>query len=271
MRTLTKFFIVLAAIIFMMIPTIHAQDRPVFLTVTTIHWNMDLEDFSMEDWKAIEKEYFDKVTMKNEYIVHANILMHYFTGDNSELKVVFGYRSWDDIEKAQERNDELEVAAWPDEAKRKEFLKKRNHYYSSKHSDEIYATLPGALFLKEKPTEPMVYYVRVEHLAYPEGGSNDEMNKLRKEFIDNVFAKNNYIKGYYPSRHAWGSDGRDYVEAFVVSSLADLESALKENQALIEDHWKDEKAKKEYFDAADKYFTGWHGDFIFRHVPELMK
>ncbi len=44
-------------------------EQPGFLTVTTVHWNMDNKDFSMDKWKAIEKEYFDKVTSKNEYIV----------------------------------------------------------------------------------------------------------------------------------------------------------------------------------------------------------
>ena len=137
-----------------------AQERPAYLTVTTAHWNMDMTDFSMDDWKAVEKEYFDKVTMKNEYIMYSSVLMHYFTADNSEILFVFGYRSWDDIQKAQDRGTELEKLAWPDEAQRKAFLKKENGYYSHKHSDEIYSTLEGAKVMAEKPTEELVYYVR---------------------------------------------------------------------------------------------------------------
>ena len=248
-----------------------AQERPTFLTVTTVHWNMEYENFSMDEWKAVEKEYFDKVTSKNEFIVSSLVLMHYFTADNSEIKFVTGYSSWENIEKAQERSNELANQAWPDEKARDAFFKKQSAYYSDMHSDEIYSTLDGAKVLTEKPTEPMVYYVRVSHRAFPEDGTPEEIQALRKEYKENVIDRNSYLKAYYPSRHAWGSDGRDFIEAFVVSSLGDLELSMKENQKLIKDHWPDEAKADAFFDKLGKYDTGWHGDFIYRHVPELSK
>lgn len=251
--------------------SLFAQERPAYLTVTTIHWNMDHEGFSMDEWKAVEKEYFDKVTMKNEYIVSATVLMHYYTADNSELKVVTGYSSWENIQKAQQRSSELEAAAWPDEAARKAFMKKQSAYYSTMHSDEIYTTVGQAKMLAEKPTKPMIYYVRVSHLAFPEDGTTEEIQALRKEYKENIIDKNNLVKGYYPSRHAWGSDGRDFIEAFVFESLADLEKSAEENQKLVKAYWPDETNRDAFFDKTEKYFTGWHADYIYRHVPELSK
>lgn len=248
-----------------------AQERPVYLTLTTVHWNYDLEDSDMDEWLKVQKEYFEKVTMKNEYIVSYVVLMHYFTGDNSEVKLVTGYKSWEDIEKAQARNIELAKEAWPDNSKREAFMKKQDSYYTGMHSDEIYATLEGAKHLAEKPSEPMVYYVRISHTIEKEGGSPEDFKALRKEYFDNVLAKNSYLKGYYPSEHAWGSHGQDFVEAFVVESLADVANALAENEKLAAAHWGDEKKAADFEKKLDGYFTGWHGDFIYRHVPELRK
>jgi hypothetical protein len=117
----------------------------------------------------------------------------------------------------------------------------------------------------------MIYYVRVSHLAFPEDGTTEEAQALRKEYADNVINKNNLVKAYYPSRHAWGSDGRDFVEAFVFESLADLEKSMEENQKLVKSHWPDQAQQDAFFDKMDKYYTGWHGDYIYRHVPELSK
>jgi hypothetical protein len=198
-------------------------------------------------------------------------MMHYFTADNSEIKFVTGYSSWENIEKAQERSNELAKQAWPDEKARNEFFKKQSAYYSDMHSDEIYSTLDGAKMLTEKPTKTMVYYVRVSHRAFPQDGTIEEVMALRKEYKENVIDKNKYIQGYYPSSHAWGSDGRDFVEAFVVESLGDLQLSMEENQKLVKDHWPDEAKADAFFEKLEKYETGWHGDFIYRHVPELTK
>jgi hypothetical protein len=250
--------------------SIYAQERPKYLTVTTVHGNLD-KDYTEDEWKAVEKTYFDKVIMKNEYIVSSMVLVHYFTADNSEMKLVTGYSSWENIEKAGARTLELEKEAWPNEKDRDAFMKKQAGFYTSMHSDEIYSTLEGAKMLAEKPTKPMVYYVRVSHTARPDGGSNEEISALAKEFHENVTYKNKYVKGFFPSRHAWGSDSRDLVEAFAVESLGDIASALEENGNLIKAHWPDEAKRKAFFEKMNSYMNGEHGDYIFRSVPELTK
>lgn len=250
---------------------VQAQDDTRILVVMTAHWNSHMEDFSMDKWLAVEKEYFDNVINKNEFIESSNVLMHYFTEDNSEIKFINVYSSWENIEKGAKRNGELAEAAWPDEDARNAFFKKQGDYYSSMHSDEIYSSVKGAKFMKEKATEPMVYYVRKSHLAFPEDGKTDEIAAMMDEYNTNVIAKNDIIKAYYPNRHYYGSDSRDFVEAFVVESLADVENALDKNGELTKEHWPDDEKRKEFFTKMGKYFTGWHADYLYTHVPELSK
>ena len=241
------------------------------LSVTTIHWNLDKTDGSMEEWNAIEKEYHEKVTMKNDLILHSNFLNHYFTADNSEAKAITLFGSLEDIDKAGDRTAELIKEGWPVEAERDAFFKVRNSYFTSMHSDEVYNTLPGGVFMEETPEDPMVYYVRKSHLAFPEDGSNDAIKAMNEEYLENVIYKNEYIKGYYPSRHYYGSDSRDFIEVFVVNSLADIEASFDKTTELTNAHWPDEEARKAFFKEYDKYFSGWHADYIYRNVPGLAK
>ena len=67
-------------ILVLLLPTsIFSQNQEqVFVKVKTMHWNMNLADFSMQDWKALELDYFNKITMKNEHILSATVLQHHF-------------------------------------------------------------------------------------------------------------------------------------------------------------------------------------------------
>ena len=40
-----------------------------YLTVTTAHRNFAAENAKAEEWLALEKEYFEKIINKNEFIV----------------------------------------------------------------------------------------------------------------------------------------------------------------------------------------------------------
>jgi hypothetical protein len=244
------------------------QNGPQFLVVTRVHFNPNTE-FTFDQWKAHEKEYFDKVTQKNDLIVGANVLVHFYTNDNSEVLFSATYRTWEDIEKAGVKNAELEKAAWPDEAQRKAFLDKSTSFYTSEHSDEIRTILPNT-----KPfigTTEHIYYIRTSRRTFPADAKAGEFAELMNEYNQNVTMKNTLLKGYYPSRHRWGADGRDYIEAFVYSSLSDMEKAAEEGEKLVKAHWPDEAKRKEFFAKMDKYFEVWHGDALYRHVPELRK
>ncbi len=250
---------------------LQAQDDQVYVTVATVHFNMDNENGSVEEWLALEKEYHEKVTMKNDLILNTSFLTHFFSEDNSEAKVVRTFRNWADIDAAGDMDNKLSEEAWPDSIARRAFFSKMDAYYQPKHSDEIYHTLAGAKNMAEASTESMVYYVRVTQYVQPEDGTVAEVSSLMKEFNTAVIQANPFVKAYYPYRHGWGADSRDVVEVFVFSSLGDIEQSFEKNTELINAKWPDEKKRDAFFDKMDKYFTPYHADYIYRSVPELSK
>jgi len=274
MKTNKRLLLVIICALLLLNANVFAQEevkRPEYITVTTMHWNMDRENFDMDEWKIVEKEFLDKVTMKNEHIMSSSFYLHNLTADNTELLYVQTYKSWDAIDKASERNSELIKEAWADETARKAANKKRMGYYADTHSDEIYATMSGAKLVVGPVSKDMLLYVRKSHFAFPEDGSMDEFNALRNESIEKVVHKNQYVKGYYPNSHAYGSDRTEYVEAFYVDSLADLDKMFDRGPELAKEAWPDEKARKERGKKYGKYFTGVHSDFVYSYVPELSK
>ncbi|GAA3597188.1 hypothetical protein Q4Q39_08680 [Flavivirga amylovorans] len=277
MKTTNRIFATVLTMLLLLSPTIifaqeeEAPERPEFIAVTTMHWNMDMEDFDMDTWKAIEKEFLEKVTMKNEFILGASTYLHLFTADNTELIYVQTFASWEDMGKFGARNAELIKEAWPDEAEREAFSKKRMAYYAHEHSDEIYAPMPGVKLMTEKPTKDMVTYVRKNHFSFPEDGTQEEFMALKKEGFDAVISKNEHIKAYYPHVHAWGSDRTEYLEAFFLDSMADLDKMYDRNAELMKEAFPDEEARKAKGKAWNNYFTGVHGDYLYTWVHDLSK
>ena len=248
------------------------EESPRIVTIARAHWNMDYENFSMEEWKKVESEYHEKVIKKNDLIVGSAVLLHYYTPDNSEILFAQVFDNWADVEKAVERNRELAREAWPNDDERRAFFDKQGAYYSNLHSDEIYSTLSLSKYLGELPTERMIYYFRTSHTNWPEDGSMDEIRSLRKEFIENVIHKNEKIQAYYPMRHLYGADSRELTEVFVLESMSDLEEINDtQMQELVNAHWPDEEEREKFFKAFNKYSTPWHGDLIYSSVPELAK
>lgn len=274
MKTTNYFFIAIATLL-LTTTTIYAQDEtpkgPMYVTATTMHWNMDKEDFSMKEWIALEKEYLEKVTMKNEHVMGSSYYMHRYTADNRELILVRTFSSWEAIDQAGERDNELIKEAWPNEEARDSFFENQDSYYAPFHSDEIYATMSGAKLMTEAPGDDMILYVRKSHFASPEDGSFKEFKEIRDEFIENVINKNELIKGYYPNNHAWGSDKTEYIEAFLFNSMADLDIVGERNGELVKEHWTDEVARKDMNEKFGKYFTGVHGDYLYSLIEELSK
>ncbi|MBZ0328674.1 MAG: hypothetical protein K8F54_13790 [Altibacter sp.] len=276
MRTTNRFITAVIILLLAMPVSSFAQDgtpsdRPMYVTVTTMHWNMDNDDFDMDEWIATEKEFMDKVTRKNEHVMGAGFYTHLYTADNREILFVRTFKSWEDIELATARSNELAKEAWPDEKAADAFFKKQASYYSNYHADEIYATMNGAKIMTAAPTKDMVLYIRKSKFAFPEDGSQEEFNKLRDDFTKNVLHKNEYIKGYYPSVHAWGTDRRDFVEAFVVDSMVELDKVAGRTGELVQAFWPDAAKRAEMNKKLGKYFTGQHGDYIYTNVHQLNK
>lgn len=242
----------------------HAQEafKPVYITVTTMHRNLDADG---KDWKKTEQEYYDKVTSKNDLIIGSEILHHYFTANSSEILMVSVYKTWEDIEKSNDISDELIKKGWPDEKERKAFFDKQRSYYTTMHSDEIYNSVAGGKELKNPSKEPMVVYIRKSQMSLNGQG------KGLKEFNEKVTMNNPYIKAYYPHRHGWGSDSRDFMEAFLFDSMADLEKSFDKDDELIKAAWPKEEDRKAFFTEMNKSFTGIHGDYIYHNEPTMSK
>jgi hypothetical protein len=274
MKTPNRFFAVLTAVLVLFATFSFAQedDGPSikYYVAVTYHWNMDYEDFDMDTWKAVEQEFLEKVTKKNEHILASSVYLHHTTPDNSELMVVQGYASWDAIEKASDRNGELINEAWPDEAERNAYFDKRQAYYSAKHSDEIYAASPGAKYFAEDPTDGMILHLRKSYRAYPEDGSAAEWNELRDTYIENIINKNELIKAWFPAAHYYGGDSTERVTATFFDSMADFDAHYDRNGELAAEAW-DEETRKDRGQRAAKYWTGYHGDYIYTFVGGLSK
>jgi hypothetical protein len=260
--------LVLGMLIFTFLLSInnYAQEdpKPVYITVTTMYRNLESDG---KDWRKTEQEYYDKVTSKNDLIIGAEILTHYYTANSAEVLRVLVYKNWDDIEKSGDITDDLIMKAWPDEAARKAFFEKQRSYYMNKHSDEIYTSQPfvGGKDLKTDSKNPMIVYVRKSHL------SMKGEPKFFKEYNEKVTLKNPLIKAYYPHRHAWGSDSREFLEAFLYDSMSDLEKSREKDDELIKATWPKEADRKAFFDEMDKIFTGLHGDYIYHNEPTMSR
>ncbi|KAA3625373.1 MAG: hypothetical protein DWP94_01045 [Flavobacterium sp.] len=254
-----------------------AQDEnamPAYITVTTLYWSTDRESSDIEDenkWMEIEKKYLEEVTKKNEYIQSVGFYMHLYSASSLESKYVQTYASWADIEKAQDRNVELEKLAWPDEAVRKRYMNNRQSFYQDFHSDEIYVPLAGAKPFTQAPEDDMVAYIRISKMAFPEDGTNEEFMKLHKEFLEVSVHNNDKIKAYYPNVHGWGADRTEFIEAFYLESMDDLDDMNDGLSDAINAKWPDEAVRDEFFKDYNKYFTGDHGDYIYTMIAELRK
>ncbi len=251
---------------FLLSVAVRAQEdpKPVFITITTMYRNLDAD---RTDWRKTEQEYFDKVVSKNDLIIGCEILTHYYTANSSEVLMVSVYKTWEDIEKSNDVSDDLIKKAWPDEKARKAFFDKESSYYTKRHSDEIYTSQPavGEKQLKTDSKEPMIVYIRRSQL------SMNGQGKGMKEFNEKVTMKNPYIKAYYPYRHSWGSDSRDFMEAFLYDSFSDIEKSSDKDNELIKAAWPKESDRKAFFDEMDKAFTGLHGDYIYHNEPTMSK
>jgi len=239
---------------------------PVYLTITTAHWNPD-PNVEFTDWKDTEKEYFDKVTMKNDLILSSGYYTHFFTSDNSEIVIVNVYKNWEDIEKADVKSNELAKAAWPDEKARKAFFDKQGKYYSPQHSDEIYISLPFTKDLKENSTESQFVYVRNSEMAL----NGEAKPELMKEYFEKVTNKLPLVKGYYTHRHLWGANSREFAEVYFYDNFADIEKTFGDVEKIEKEAWPDETKRKDFMKGIDKMFTGKHADYIYKTVPGLMK
>ncbi len=140
-----KMFIASAFLVLFSIAALqlHAQ-TPANHIYHQVTWVMNSgQDSTMRaERNAVLKEYHEKVTMKNEFILHSWMMTHFFTDDSRDFIVVTEYTDLNGIEKAFARDGELEKQAWPDAKQRADFMKKMASYFSH-HKDAIFSSMPS--------------------------------------------------------------------------------------------------------------------------------
>ena len=269
-----KFTSFIITVTFLLIyTTSFSQDRtvdyePKYITITTLH---GADGVNFEVWKAHEKEYFDKVTSKIDVILKHEVLISYFSKDLREIKVINVFKTWADIQYVNAVREGLIKKAWPNEEERKLFFEKQNGFYKNLHSDEIYLTsnLSKELSVQESKVynKPMVFYVDTNILSDNE---NKDSYTNYQSYVNQIIFKNDFIKGYFPYRHFWGKDSREFVEMYVVKSLTELEKALKKNEELLKVFIPNKNNREKFIGTFGLAVTG-HKDDIYLNVPSLSK
>jgi hypothetical protein len=97
------------------------------------------EGGSARELDSLSTLYMDKIYGKdNEYVVSCKAVRHWWGHNNRDFIQIVEVKSWDDINKAYDRANELFKKVWPTKADRDNFNKAYNKYFTGKHSDEIY-------------------------------------------------------------------------------------------------------------------------------------
>lgn len=95
-------------------------------------------DGSVAEFDSLTNQYQTKVWDKNPLVVSHKTVRHWWGHDNRDVFEITVIKTWEDIPKAMQKNNELFLEAWSTKDARDSFDKAYNKYFTGKHSDEIY-------------------------------------------------------------------------------------------------------------------------------------
>lgn len=95
-------------------------------------------DGSMAEFDSLTHQFQTKVWDKNPLVISHKTVRHWWGNDNRDVIEITVIKSWEDIPKAMQKNNELFMEAWSTKEARESFDKAYNKYFTGKHSDEIY-------------------------------------------------------------------------------------------------------------------------------------
>lgn len=96
------------------------------------------ENGSVAEFDSLSHLYKTQVWDKNPYVVSHMTIRHWWGNNNRDVIEISVIKTWEDIPKAMQKNNELFMAAWSTKEARDAFNKAYNKYFTGKHSDEIY-------------------------------------------------------------------------------------------------------------------------------------
>ena len=116
-----------------------AQDNQGNIFVVTNFERAFPKDGSNRELDSLAVLYAENCFAKNEFIVSYKVIRHFWGRNNTDFIQMMEVKSWADIEKANDKINELFMKAWTTSADRKKFNDAYNKYFTGKHSDEIYS------------------------------------------------------------------------------------------------------------------------------------
>jgi hypothetical protein len=96
------------------------------------------ENGSMAEFDSLTQQFQTKVWDKNPLVISHKTIRHWWGNNNRDVIDITEVKTWEDIPKAMQKNDELFMAAWSTKEARESFNKAYDKYFTGKHSDEIY-------------------------------------------------------------------------------------------------------------------------------------
>jgi hypothetical protein len=107
------------------------------VVITTLELNLD-SGGTIAEFDSLSALYTEKVIKRNEHILSHRTVRHWWGHNNRDFLVIYEVKGWEDIPKANQRNNELFRESWETPEERKQFNDAYNKYFTGNHSDEIY-------------------------------------------------------------------------------------------------------------------------------------
>jgi hypothetical protein len=96
------------------------------------------ENGTVAEFDSLTNLYNKNVWNKNPYVISHMTVRHWWGNNNRDFVEITVIKTWEDIPKAMQKNNELFREAWSTKEERDAFNKAYNKYFTGKHSDEIY-------------------------------------------------------------------------------------------------------------------------------------
>lgn len=96
------------------------------------------ENGTMAEFDSLTHLFQINVWDRNPLVISHKTVAHWWGSNNRDVVEITEVKSWEDIPKAMEKNNELFMEVWKSKEARSEYNKAYNKYFTGQHSDEIY-------------------------------------------------------------------------------------------------------------------------------------
>lgn len=144
MRKLNSFHLIMLFIVALFTTTLHAQQEQNYLIMTTHHIDMNAfrNGGTAAELDSLQQLLTD-VYAQNPLVVNYTVVRHAWGSDNSQFIEMIEVKSWDDIDKFSQKNQEIMQKKFG-EQKMAEMGPKYFKYFNNVHHDEIYHIIAKA-------------------------------------------------------------------------------------------------------------------------------